>query len=212
MTKNEINQLDEQLRELALEAQGPPADHSQGKTLRRKALTQLVNIIWRSGKLCRPYSGQFQFCYEDIYDEAVQNLFLYICQKIKDYDPERGEVMTWVNVLITKRFFPEAIPKILGRPTEISLKENQLENLQATETVSVFEQLRQCIESDLEGVFRNEHIKGHPEANFQAIAIRRYSGRPWKAISAEWGIGVPTLNSFYTRCLKKFAPKFREYL
>ena len=209
MTSDSRKQLDEQLKELALLAQR----HHTTKA-RRIALTQLVNAIWQSGRLIRPYSARFQLLYEDIYDEAVQNLFFYVCNNdnIKKYDPERGEVMTWVNVLLTKRFFPEAIPKIVGQENEINLEKSHMENIPSSEPISLFEQVRQCIENDPEGIFIKEHIKGHPEATFQAIAIRRYSGVAWKDISAEWGIGITTLHQFYQRCVKKFAPKFREYL
>lgn len=204
------NQLDEQLRELVVVVQ----QHSYGTLERRIALTQLVNEIWQSGRLCYPYRGQFQEVYEDIYDEAVQSLFFYICQNdnLRKYDPERASVITWVNMLLTRRFFPEAIPKIIGKENEISLENSDLELLDLSKPLSLVEQVRQCIEDDPEGIFRNEHIKGHLEANFQAIAIRRYSGVPWKEISAEWNINIQTLNNFYQRCLKKLAPKFRDYL
>jgi hypothetical protein len=204
------NQLDEQLKELALIAQ----QHPYGTKERRIALTQLVNAIWQSGRLCRPCSHQFKAVYDDIYDEAVQTLFFYICENdnIKRYDPERGTVMAWVNMLLERRFFREAIPRIIGRVNEIYLENSDLENLQVPEPISLFEQVRQYIEDDPEGIFRNVHIRAHPEANFQAIAIRRYSGVPWKEISAEWGISLKSLNTFYQRCLKNFAPTFQEYL
>ncbi len=209
MTNANRKELDEQLKELALKAQRHHTTQA-----RRIALTQLVNAIWQSGRLYRPYSARFQTLYEDIYDEAVQNLFFYICNNnnINKYDPERGEVMTWVNMLLTKRFFPEAIPKIVGQENEINLEQSHLENLISSEPISLSEQIRQCIEDDPEGIFIKEHIKGHRKANFQAIAIRRYSGGPWKDISVEWGIGITSLHNFYQRCVKKFAPKFREYL
>ena len=203
-------ELDAQLKDLALLAQR----HPQATKERRMALTQLINTIWLSGKLCRPYSGQFQLLYQDIYDEAVQNLFFYLCQNdnINKYNPERGEVMTWVNMLLTKRFFPEAIPKIVGQENEINLENSHMENIASSEPISLFEQVRQCIESDPDKIFIKEHIKGHPEANFQAIAIRRYSGVAWKDISAEWGIGITSLHNFYQRCVIRFAPHIREYL
>lgn len=209
MTNDSKKQLDTQLKELALLAQR----HPRATKGRRVALTQMLNAIWQSGRLCRPYSGQFQRLYEDIYDEAVQNLFFYLCQddNINKYDPERGEVMTWVNVLLTKRFFPEAIPKIIGTENEISI-DNHLDNIPSSQPMSLFEQVIECIESDPENIFIKEHIKNHPEANFQAIARRRYSGISWKDISAEWGIGITSLHTFYQRCVKKFAPIFREHL
>lgn len=211
MSNDSRQELDAQLKELALLAQ----QHPHATKGRRIALTQLVNAVWQSGKLYRPYKGQFQLLYQDIYEEAVQNLFFYICQNdnINKYNPERGEVMVWVNVLLTKRFFPEAIPKIIGKESEINLENSQLENIPSFEPpVSLFEQVRQCIEDDVDRIFSKEHIKGHPEANFQAIAIRRYSGVPWKDISREWGIGITTLHNFYQRCIERFAPNFREYL
>ena len=210
MSADAPNQLDEQLRELVVVVQ----QHSYGTLERRIALTQLVNEIWQSGRLCHPYRGQFQEVYEDIYDEAVQSLFFYICQNdnIRKYDPERASVIAWVNMLLTRRFFPEAIPKVIGKSNEISLENSDLELLDLSKPLSLVEQVRQCIEDDLEGIFRNEHIKGHPKASFQAIAIRRYCGVSWKEISTEWNIGIQTLNNFYQRCLKRFAPKFRDYL
>lgn len=203
-------QLNEQLKKLALFAQ----QHLKGSKERRIALTQIISTIWLSGKLCHPYSGQFLINYEDIYEEAVQNLFFYLCQddNINKYEPERGEFITWVNVLLSKRFFPEAIPKIIGKKNEISLEKSHIENISSTESLSIFEQIIQCIEDDPEGIFIKEHIKNRPEVNFQSIAKRRYSGVSWKDIAAEWGIGITTLNTFFQRCVKKFAPKLKEYV
>ncbi|MEH2081247.1 MAG: sigma-70 family RNA polymerase sigma factor [Nostoc sp.] len=210
MSNDWRRQLDEQLKDLAIAAQ----QYTHLTKEKRIALTRLINAIWQSGKLVRPYKGQFQLLYQDIYDEAVQNLFFYLCQdnNINKYDPERGEVMTWINMLLTKRFFPEAIPRIISKENEINLENFHLENLHSSQPMSLFEQVRECIETDPELIFCQEHIKGHPEANFQAIAKRRCSGISWKEISAEWGIGITSLHSFYQRCLKKFATKFHEYL
>lgn len=211
MTNDWRKQLDVQLKELALKAQ----QHPYATKEHRVALTRLMNAIWQSGRLIHPYKGQFQLVYEDIYDEAVQNLFFYLCQNnnINKYDPERGEVITWVNMLLSKRFFPEAIPKVIGKGNEINLEDSHLENISSSQSQpSLSEQIIECIESDPELIFCKEHIKGHPEANFQAIAKRRCSGISWKDISAEWGIGITSLHSFYQRCLKKFTEKLQEYL
>lgn len=210
MSNDSRQPLDAQLKELVLLAQ----QYSHTTKERRIALTQLVNAIWQSGKLCRPYRDQFQLAYEDIYEEAVQNLFFYLCRddNINNYNPERGKVIVWVNMLLTKRFLPEAIPKILGNQNEINLESSHLENLTLSEPISLFEQVRQCIEDDAGRIFTREYIKDRPEANFQAIAIRRYLGVSWQEISAEWGIGITTLHNFYRRCLKKFAPQIRDYI
>ncbi|MBD2776078.1 sigma-70 family RNA polymerase sigma factor [Iningainema tapete] len=201
-------QLDKQLKELATAAQQQP----QPTKSRRVALSKLVDAIWKSPKLYRPYSGQSKSLDEDVYDEAVQNLFLYICNNINKYNPERGTVMTWVNMLLTQRFFPEAVRKIIGRGNEIKLEDSHLENLPSSEDISLFKEVLKFIEDDPEGIFALKHIKGYPEANFQAIAIKRILGITWKDISAEWGISIPSLSTFYQRCLQNFAPIFREYL
>ncbi|MFN6499068.1 MAG: sigma-70 family RNA polymerase sigma factor [Nostoc sp. DedQUE01] len=208
MTNDWRKQLDAQLKELAIVAQ----QYTHLTKEKRIALTRLINAIWQSGKLVRPYKGQFKLLYQDIYDEAVQNLFFYLCQdnNINKYDPERGEVMTWVNMLLTKRFFPEAIPKIIGKENEINLENSHWENIPSSQSMSLFEQVREYIESDPELIFCKEHIKDHPEANFKAIAQRRFSGVSWKDISVEWGIGITSLNNFYQRCLKKFRDNFQE--
>jgi hypothetical protein len=76
MSNDPRQALDAQLKELVLLAQ----QYSHATRGRRIALTQFVNAIWQSGKLVRPYRGQFQLAYEDIYEEAVQNLFYYLCR------------------------------------------------------------------------------------------------------------------------------------
>jgi hypothetical protein len=78
--------------------------------------------------------------------------------------------MAWVNMLLERRFFPESIPKIIGKKNEIHLGKIELETLETSESLSLFEEIRQFIEDDPEGIFINEHIREHSEANFQAIA------------------------------------------
>lgn len=80
-----MKELDKQLKLLALEAQRHPRKSPQ----RQRALARLLSAINQSGKLTRPYRGQFQGFYQDIYAEAQQRLFFYICERIDDYDPQR---------------------------------------------------------------------------------------------------------------------------
>jgi DNA-directed RNA polymerase specialized sigma24 family protein len=201
-------QLDQQLKQLAIAAQQqPPLTQRRQLTLR-----QLVNGILTSGRLCRPQSGQFAGVYEDIYDEAVQELLLYICQNIDKYNPERGEVMAWVNVLLERRFFKEAIPKILDKKDIQRMTISDLDELAPPEfNPCLTEIIKQCIELDSENIFKKEHIENHPGANFQALARQRLLGRSWKDISAEFGIKLSTVSRFYDRCLNKFSAKLKEY-
>ena len=201
------DKLAENLKQLATIAQqNPPFTQAW-----QVALTKLVNLIICSGKLCHPQSGKFSAgVYEDIYNEARQELLLYICQNIHKYDPERSSVMTWVNFLLERRFFPEAIPKILNEKgiTKITDEEN-IASPKVTKDLTVI--LRECIESDPEDIFKNKYIENYPQANFQALVQRRLSGKSWKEISAEFEINLKTVSSFYYRCINQFAPKLKEY-
>jgi len=206
---------EQQLQELALKAQ----QHPLGTTARRITLSKLINGIYHSSKLCYPYKGQFQGVYEQIYQEAVQDLFLYICKNIDKYDPERGAFMTWMNMLLSQRFFKEAIPKIIGNTNEINIESSVLENLEdlafknskeEDNYISAFKKIRRYIEIDPKGIFKQAHIKKYPKVNFQEIAVKRWSGISWKDISEELNIPVATLSNFYQRTLEKFRDEFRN--
>lgn len=210
--------VDSQLKQLAVAAQSYPP-----RTLsRQKALSRLLVALQGSGKLVRPYRGQFGNQYGEIYAEAQQRLFLYMCEAIERYDPNL-EVLQWANFLLRQRFFIEASRDILSgfknrdreRLTRISLEVlDKKEPLEAGDRArrSLSEEVRHCIEEDCEGLFGSAHVAKHPAANFRFIAMRILAGYSWKEISAELQVKVPTLSSFYQRCLTRFAPKFREYL
>ena len=206
---------EQQLQELALQAQ----QHTLGTTARRITLSKLIDGIYRSGRLCYPYKGRFQGVYEQIYKEAVQDLLLYICRNIDKYNPERGEFMTWVNMLLSQRFFKEAIPKIIGTANEINIESSELENLSyltieesedEDDYISAFQKIRGYIEEDTLGTFSEVHIKKYPLVNFRSIAIKRLSGVSWKDISDDFNIPIPTLSNFYQRCLEKFRDELRN--
>jgi DNA-directed RNA polymerase specialized sigma24 family protein len=206
---------EQQLQELALQAQ----QHPLGTTVRRIILSKLIDGIYRSGKLCHPYKGQFPGVYEQIYQEAVQDLFLYICKNLHKYDPERASFMTWVNMLLSQRFFKEAIPKIIGKANEINVESSVLENLEdlafddsedEDNYIFAFKKIRRYIEIDPKGIFKQAHIKKYPKVNFQEIVVKRWSGISWKDISEELNIPVATLSNFYQRTLEKFRDEFRD--
>ncbi|EAW36444.1 hypothetical protein [Lyngbya sp. PCC 8106] len=206
---------EQQLQALALEVQQHPID----TTARRIIVSKLIDTIYRSRQLTRPYQGQFQGVYEDIYQEAVQNLFLYICKNIDKYDPQRGKFMTWVNMLLSRRFFREAIPKVIGTANEINLESSILENLEDLATkerededdyIRTFQKIRRYIEIDPKGIFRQAYIKKYPEVNFREIAMKRWSGVSWKDISDDFNIPVATLSNFYQRNLEKFRQELRD--
>lgn len=201
-------ELDEQLEQLALIAQ----QHPPLTPKRQLALGQLVGMILKSGRLCRPYRDQFLHRYEEIYEEARQDLLFYVCQNIDKYNPERAGVMTWCNVLLERRFFREAIPKVLGKQDIQKMTLSDLDNIALPEeSPSLTEVIQECIALDSENLFKNSYIENNPQANFQALIQQRLEGKSWKDISQYFDIKLPTLSSFYYRCLNRFASILKEY-
>ncbi|MBW4630392.1 MAG: hypothetical protein KME30_00375 [Iphinoe sp. HA4291-MV1] len=202
---------DVQLKSLALEAQRHPP-HTE---LRQYALGELVEAIRLSLRLCHPHRESFspQF-YELLYDEAVNKTLTYVCQKIDNYDPGRGDgkFMNWVNFRLD-RVLLQSYHEFKKHNT-MSLP--SLTNLEAfaqpEETHFMFENLHDYLEQDYDNVFKKAHIKNRPDANFSTIALARLSGESWQDISRDLGIPLPTLSSFFQRCCKNFRQKFRQYI
>jgi hypothetical protein len=213
-------QLDDRLRQLAIAAQ----HHPQGSSARRRALTELISVMQRSGKLSRPRRGQFPMLYEEIYAEALQRLFSFICERIDYYKPQQGEVLQWVNFLLSQRFFIEAsrdfLPTVYKGMDARTVKCLTLESLDQSNPYEINPQLvphlsqevKNCLEEDPEGLFSQAYIADHPAASFQYLALKRLEGYSWQDLSVELNIAIPTLSSFYQRCLTRLAPKLKTYL
>jgi DNA-directed RNA polymerase specialized sigma24 family protein len=212
--------LDDQLKQLAIAAQSHPPRSWE----RRRSLAHLIRALQSSGKLVRPRREQFQGLYEEIYADALQRLFAHICEKIDTYNPQRGAVLQWANFLLQRQFFIEASrellptfykgvdPRTLKRLTVEDLDRNNPDELNPQQTPLPSEQLRQCFEEDPDGLFQQTHIEQCPRASFQYLALQRLAGYSWQELSAELGVQVPTLSSFYQRCLNKFKSQLKMYL
>ena len=214
----------DQLERLALAVQKQP----RGSNGRRLAQNRLVCAIERSGKLfCQ---GRFNFPPE-VYDEAVRETLLYLCRNIDRYNPTIAKVMTWVNDALHFRFI-DAIARYrkqqerlkrevsLDCPVNSSNNRNYnrtpLEMLAQPETISwPSERVRDCIEKDPDGLFARRCVRGHPQANFRAIALLYLERKSWKDIAVAVGISAEkwsTVQSHFWRSCRYFAPKFQEYL
>jgi len=201
--------LEAQLQNLALTAQAQPPQSRD----RRLALQRLVNLLMASNGLQRPQAEKFApAVYQDIYAEALQDLLLYVCQKIDKYDPSRGTVLVWLNMLLRQRFIKEAIPKILDKPQVSHWALPDLDRLVLPSPEgSPLADLTDYIQADPGQTFRQSCIRGHPDINFQYLMQRRLGGDSWEAIAQDAQIGISTLSSFFYRCLLRFAPQLREH-
>ncbi len=199
---------DEEQREWALEAQR----HPPRSLKRRAALTKLMEGIWRSGRIARPYRAQFPEFYEDIRNEAIQKTAFHICDNIEKYDPERGPVMRWFNYFLETRFFREAIPEIVGTPKVFVT--DSMDGFNSQENISPLpsEELIKYIQEDPEGLLKNLKIKAYPQVTFLELISRRIAGQKWREIAEDLDIKTSTISDFYQRCLKEIAPQIKRYL
>lgn len=207
--------LDEHLKQLSKEAQ-QFAPHSRERQI---ALNNLFSSIIKSGKIISPYSAQLQGFREDVYAEALQNLFVYMCTQIENYNPNRGEVLAWVNFLLKQRFLPEANMSTITATNKSKKIETisidslnyELADTKYQSNDSLFDEVVEYVKKDPENIFRKTYLANRPDVNFQVLAIKKINRASWKELAEEYRISVPTLSSFYQRCLKKFAPKLKEY-
>lgn len=208
--------FDEQLQQLAIEAKQHPPLSPQ----RQLVLNRLVNKILQSDSLSHPQRESWSpNLYEDLYNEALQKTLFDICRRIDSYNPEHP-VMAWVNYLLGKRFQDAVKEWYSNNGKNVVISIDKLDSLVSNNLVSVeqmpseSQMLRQFLEDDPENILKNEHIRGHPEASFQYIAIARFvDDKTWEAISAELdNMSIQTLCNFFNKQLRKLMPYFQQYL
>lgn len=205
------DEIDGKLQRLAIAAQ----DHKHNISERRKVLTELVTQIEGFRIVGRPRLNEFPpDIYEEIYAEAKQDLMLCIFTKIDTYNPSKGKVRQWLNFLMNKRCFNEAIPKIIGRKNSILYTEMQIkwEEYLKNDSYEAGTALKEMIEEDAEDALKSVVMTRYPQINFQMLLLKRGDGMSWQKLSEEFGVKLPTLTSFYRRNLPQFMPRFKEYL
>lgn len=197
------------LKNLALEAQ----QHPPGSRLRQHALTQLIEAIRISGRLCHPKRpGLSPKFYHLLYDEVVNKTLIYVCRKIDNYDPERGDkkFMNWVNFRLEKVFI-ECEGEFRNQDIDVlPWPDDSFDIVAPEEPISLFEMVRECLEADVGKVFQKEHIGYRKDANFRAIALKRFDGQSWKEIAQELELKIPTLSSFFQRSCEKFRSQLKQ--
>jgi hypothetical protein len=195
-----MNELEEQLQQLAIAA----CQHPPGSPQRQKYLTQLIRLV--TPRLWRESTAY--------YGDAIQQTWIYFCKNLcTQYDSNRSSITTWLNYYLRRRlqdFYIETQKQLATRanpsPTDEGI--NVLETLPASPDVPpILEQVQRWLETTQE--LQQVHIEGHPELTVRLLISRRLPPEAtWKALSDEYGVPVATLSSFYQRqCL----PRLRNF-
>ena len=209
-----MNPLEELLRRLVEEACGYPL----GSPERQKLLTQIIRLT--ASKLWRETTPHYQ--------DALQQTWLYFCRNICEgttgqmYDSSLGSVITWLNVYLKRRlqdFYRDQQRQQArtvsanintARSTDASEIIDPVDNLPAEPDVPpILENVRLWAEKDQDGQLSQIHIQGRPQVNCQILILKRLPPEvSWKELSAQFGLPVSTLSSFYQRqCL----PRLRKF-
>lgn len=190
-----------------------------------KLYQELEEKVRTHKRLASPRRYQFETLHEDIREEGLQRLFLYLLDSANGwlgrFDPEKGSFIQWVNFLLRNRFYPEAtrhltlpmkvgrtIPKMLHQRLDID--DVQFLPDETSENPSLLERVKECLISDPDGTYKNTYIENHPRANFRRLSIARLEGLSWDELADELEVKASTLRSFYTRTLAKLAMKLKE--
>lgn len=202
-------ELDNQLRRLITQA----CSHPRDSTERRITLTKVVRAIIKSGKLWKDNDPN--------YGDVLQKTWLYFCENIDQYDPERGSVITWLNAYLKYRLQDIRRERNQELKTKIQHSGGQNQDLNRTiddlinnlpaapDIPPILEEIQQWVQTDLNGELRRIHIQGHPEITCQVLILRRLPPqKTWQILAQEFGVAASTLNSFYRRqCM----PRLRKF-
>ena len=193
------------LKEMGITAQ----KYAVNSDLRTYALTELIRAIEFSGRLCRPHIRKFSpQLYHVLYEEAMHETLCYVCLNIDLYDPERGngKFMNWVNFKLDKTLLKCYEKYNRYAKFEIPSSQNLEKISQPTPHLDLTEILQEYLIRDPQAVFSTTHVRNRPDANFQQIALAKFSGQSWKQISEQLDIPIATLSSFYNRWCRRFSP------
>lgn len=200
-----MSNLQDQVRQLIFEA----CRHPIGSPERQRRLTKIIRLVanqlWKERV---PY-----------YQDALQQTWIYFCQNLcegktgRPYNPERANVVTWLNAYLKRRLQDGFINTQTQRkatasplPSDDSDSSDNLlvEQLPAQPDIPpLLEDVKRWAEQGQDLRLVETHLKGHPHITCQALILRRLPPEiPWKDLAAEWDVSIGTLSSFYQRqCL-----------
>jgi hypothetical protein len=196
--------------------------HPQSSVERQRVLNELVPRIQQSGKIWRNSSPD--------YEDALQQMWLYFCDKPSAYDPTKASLITWFNRNLKWRLF-DLHTKKDKKPKEKDKKPSTKKDKKPKEKVIFVEPVRPdgtniieeipapdsyldseedlwdfvCtwIEKDTDGKFKGTHVRDRPDVNAQVVCLGRLHGKLWRDLATELRSSIPVLSGFYrTQCIR----------
>jgi hypothetical protein len=199
--------LDMILRAIQQEYKDPLVQSIEGKIIRNKY--QLKAIIKRTKEadlkswLILKVKGLIPESSVSLNVSFILTVLLLLSQLIAQ-NPNRGDSLLF-------KISKESI-SLSSRLYELTGESKTLEDIaQPKEKPFLSETVREYIESDPARLCQ-KHIREHPQATFQVIALARLDGKTWKEMSEFFGIGIPALNNFFQRRLRELAPEIQKYV
>ncbi|MGL5082564.1 MAG: sigma-70 family RNA polymerase sigma factor [Microcoleaceae cyanobacterium] len=199
-----------QLQQIVAEAKAYPPNSVE----RRQKLNQIIRLVMGSKKLWRESS--------DYYNDALQEMWEYCCQHIEDYDPDRSNVITWLDWHLKKRlralrdrryrdYSRQASPLIFD---ESFL--DPLEQVPAASEVQpileIWEKTIEWVQADPQSNLYRTCFRNCSDINCQALFLKRFPHEtPWNVIAAEFSLdsaATKDLPKFYNR---KCLPLLRDF-
>ncbi len=187
-----------QVHELVLKVRQYPSGSHQ----HNHYLTQIIRLI--ESKLWKFYTPY--------YADALQQTWFYFAKNVcTTYDPDRGSVVTWLNTYLRYRHQDLVNQSLKRQYHEVSI---HVENSDREDyfapaidlptrdygSLSLLEEIIHQVRTDADGYLQRTHLKDRPDVNCQALILLRLPPEtPWKEISTQFGVSIPTLSSFYRR-------------
>ena len=209
--------IEQQLHELALVAKAASPSSRQ----RQQSLSKICRLLDEGGVLKRRPG-----IHPQIFSEVKVDILAYACEKIDNFDPEKGRFLGWINSHFwwrqrdAQKKFNQPSHKSLDDPATFG-RSAETGIWQDLNLLSVFSldhhpdftstQLRDLLEEDPDEKFCNAHVRDRPDVTFKSLALRGIYGEPYREMAQKTGISISTLSSFYQRKLAEFSPYIREY-
>jgi hypothetical protein len=176
--------------------------HPPGSKERNRTLTQMLRLI--QPHLRKIHSPHFP-------DALQQTLLHFVTHIGTTYDPNLGDIIPWLNSHLWYRHHDlqrQTIHRACREiPIDATLRDHRgygytINDLPARPmgSIDLLEQVREQVETDPTGIFRNTVMKQRPDITAQQIILLRLSPEtPWQDIADQFQAPLTAIASFYQR-------------